>query len=85
MHDVIGKKPAPDGLLQVKAQDPGATLYYVGDGIDDARSARAAGVPFIGIAAPADPLYLDLVFMFQEERATAIVDDINFLNEVFAS
>ena len=27
--------------------------YYVGDTVDDARCARAAGVPFIGIAAPA--------------------------------
>ena len=62
-----------------------AKLLYVGDSIDDARSARAAGVPFIGIAAPSNPRYLDLVFLFQEERAWAIVDDINYLDEVFTA
>ena len=30
-------------------------------------------------------LYLDLVFLFQGEGAYAIVDDINYLGEVFAS
>jgi HAD superfamily phosphatase len=85
MHDVANKKPAPDGLLQIAAANPSAKLYYVGDSIDDARSARAARVPFIGIAAPSNPLYLDLVFTFQKEGAYAIVDDINYLEEVFQS
>ena len=31
---------------------PGSKLWYVGDTVDDARSATAAGVPFIGIIAP---------------------------------
>ena len=59
-----------------------AKAFYVGDTVDDARCARAAGVPFIGIAAPSNPLYLDLVFLFQAEGAYAIVDDINYLEEV---
>jgi hypothetical protein len=42
-------------------------------------------VPFIGVTAPANPSYLDLVFLFQEEGAFAIVDDINYLEEVFES
>ena len=78
MEDVIRHKPAPDGLLAIKG-----AAYYVGDSIDDARSARAAGVPFIGIAGPSNPRYIDLVFLFQEEGAIAIVDDINYLEEVF--
>ena len=60
-------------------------LFYVGDTVDDARCAKAAGVPFIGIAAPSNPRYLDLVFLFQAEGAYAIVDDINYLEQVFAS
>ena len=84
MEDVAQKKPAPDGLLRIAAEHPDAKLIYVGDSIDDARSARAAKVPFIGIAAPSNPTYLDLVFLFQEEHAHAIVDDINYLEEVFA-
>ena len=83
--DVANHKPAPDGLLHIGKLAAGAELWYVGDTVDDARSARAAGVPFIGIAAPSNPLYLDLVFLFQREGPYAIVDDINYLGEVFAS
>jgi HAD superfamily phosphatase len=85
MEDAEHPKPAPDGLLRIALDNPGAKLFYVGDSIDDARCARAASVPFIGIAAPSNPRYLDLVFLFQEERAWAIVDDINYLDEVFTA
>jgi HAD superfamily phosphatase len=96
MEDVENHKPAPDGLLRVVAERkansvpaselPGpGRLFYIGDTVDDARSARAAKVPFIGIAAPSNPLYIDLVFLFQAEGAYAIVDNINYLSEVFTS
>lgn len=85
MHDVKNLKPAPDGLLQILSREPDSKVFYVGDTVDDARCAKAAGVPFIGIAGPANPRYLDLVFLFQGEGAYAIVDDINYLEEVFAS
>jgi HAD superfamily phosphatase len=85
LEDVANPKPAPDGLLRIALDNPGTRLFYVGDSIDDARSARAAGVPFLGIAAPSNPRYLDLVFLFQQERAWAIVDDINYLDEVFTA
>ncbi len=85
MRDVANKKPAPDGLLYIAARNPGVDLYYIGDSVDDAKSARAAGVPFIGIAAPSNPRYIDLVFAFQEIGAYAMVDDINYLHEVFTA
>jgi len=85
MHDVVKKKPAPDGLLQIISAHPDSKVYYIGDSVDDAKSARAAKVPFIGITAPENPSYLDLVFLFQEQGAYAIVDNINYLNEVFES
>ncbi|SPE43378.1 conserved hypothetical protein [Candidatus Sulfopaludibacter sp. SbA3] len=85
MYEVQNHKPAPDGLLAIQSANPGSKLFYVGDTVDDARCAKAAGAPFIGIAAPSNPLYLDLVFLFQEAGACAIVDDINYLEEVFAS
>lgn len=85
MHDVENHKPAPDGLLRIGATNGSSKLFYVGDTVDDARAAKAAAVPFIGIAAPSNPCYLDLVFLFQAEKAYAIVDDINYLEEVFAS
>ena len=87
MEDVVHHKPDPEGLLRIVMQDSGAprVAFYVGDTVDDARAAKAAKVPFIGIAAPSNPLYIDLVFLFHEEGSYAIVDDINYLEEVFAS
>ncbi len=84
MEDVTERKPAPEGLTRILETVEAGKLYYIGDTVDDARCARAAGVPFIGVAAPSNPLYLDLVFLFQEEHSFAIVDDINYLEEVFA-
>ena len=85
MQDVENHKPAPDGLLQILSANHCIEAFYIGDTVDDARCARAAKIPFIGIASPANPRYIDLVFLFQEEGAYAIVDDINYLEEVFAS
>ena len=77
--------PRPKAFRKSCAANGGGKLFYIGDTVDDARCARAAGVPFVGVAAPSNPLYLDLVFLFQKEGAYAIVDDINYLEEVFAS
>jgi HAD superfamily phosphatase len=85
MFEVANRKPAPDGLVEIRNASAGPKLYYIGDTPDDARCARAAEVPFIGVAAPSNPRYLDLVFLFQAEGAFAIVDDINYLEEVFPS
>jgi HAD superfamily phosphatase len=85
MEDVVQHKPDPEGLLRIVAESGAPQAFYIGDTVDDARAARAAKIPFIGIAAPSNPLYLDLVFLFHEERAYAIVDDINYLEEVFAA
>jgi HAD superfamily phosphatase len=83
MDEVTDHKPAPEGLLKILQANSDCQVFYVGDSVDDARCAKAARVPFIGIAAPSNPLYLDLVFLFQAENAYAIVDDINYLDEVF--
>ena len=85
MYEVERHKPDPEGLLRITAATVRERCFYIGDTVDDARCARAAGMPFIGIAAPSNPTYIDLVFLFQQEGAYAIVDDINYLAEVFAS
>ncbi|PWU00714.1 MAG: HAD family hydrolase [Terriglobia bacterium] len=84
MYEVENRKPAPDGLLRIVKDHSDCEAFYVGDTVDDARCAKAARVPFIGIAAPANPRYLDLVFLFQAEAPYAVIDDINYLAEVFA-
>jgi HAD superfamily phosphatase len=78
-RDVARGKPAPDGLRKIADLHPESELCYVGDTVDDARSASAAGVAFIGIADPANPRYQELAALFQAEKAVAILGDVNQL------
>jgi HAD superfamily phosphatase len=80
--DVVNGKPAPDGLHSILRMKPGRKLIYVGDTVDDARSARAAGVPFIGIAADSHSRRGDLVKLFERENAVAIIENINEIEAV---
>ncbi len=75
--DVEREKPAPDGLLKIASQRPEKKLLYVGDTVDDARCARAANVPFIGIAAPEVPRRDELLELFHREGAIQVLGDIN--------
>ena len=75
--DVAAEKPSPDGLFEIQRRKPGQKLWYVGDTVDDARCARAAGVPFIGIAAHTHTKRDELIGLFQQENAAAILENIN--------
>jgi len=83
--DVTRPKPAPEGLLKICEQCRPAERWYIGDTVDDARCAREAGVPFVGIAAPSNPRYHDLVAVLKAEKAVAILDDINQLESVVSA
>ncbi|MDQ2898415.1 MAG: HAD-IA family hydrolase [Acidobacteriota bacterium] len=83
--DVERTKPAPDGLLKIREMVPHEEIWYVGDTVDDARSARAAGVPFIGIASPASPKRDDLIDLLRAENTIAIIDEINQLEAAIAN
>jgi HAD superfamily hydrolase (TIGR01548 family) len=76
-NDVESEKPAPDGLLKIAAMHPGKKLLYIGDTVDDARSAKAAYVPFIGIAARNSPRREELVDLLRLEGAIQVIEDIN--------
>lgn len=80
--EVVNGKPAPDGLNIIREQTGASEYYYVGDTVDDARSSRAAGVPFIGIAAQSNPRYAELVAAMRAENAIAIIEDVNQLEGV---
>ncbi|MBK5295480.1 MAG: HAD-IA family hydrolase [Acidobacteriia bacterium] len=82
---VVNAKPAPEGLIQIRDRFPGKELWYVGDTVDDARSASAAGVPFFGIAASGVSQRHRLLELFEQERAMAVVENINQLPEVLPS
>lgn len=76
--DVERSKPAPDGILHIASLLPGREICYIGDTVDDARAARAAGVRFIGIAA-ANP---GLAALLEREGAIAVLQSINQLETV---
>jgi HAD superfamily hydrolase (TIGR01548 family) len=76
-NDVEREKPAPDGLLKIAALHPTRKLLYIGDTVDDARCAKAAYVPFIGIAATHSPRRDELVELLRLEGAIQVIEDIN--------
>lgn len=76
---IENQKPAPDGLLRVLAGAPGCEATYVGDNIDDARCARAAGVSFVGVAARNLYQRDEIVQLFQAEGAQVVVESVNEL------
>lgn len=82
--DVISSKPDPEGLLKIAKLNPEKHMLYLGDVVDDARSARAAGVPFIGVVARHHSRRDEVVELFRAEKAVAIIDDVNQLESVLA-
>jgi HAD superfamily phosphatase len=76
--DVVNPKPDPEGLLRIVARRPGKELLYIGDTVDDARSARTAGVAFFGIAAGDQ----ELARLLENEGAAAVLKDINELEDL---
>jgi HAD superfamily hydrolase (TIGR01548 family) len=81
-EDVENGKPAPDGLQEIVFRTHARKVWYIGDTVDDARSALAAGVPFIGVAADTTPRREELVALFKDEGAAAVINDINQLEGV---
>jgi HAD superfamily phosphatase len=81
-EDVTKGKPDPEGLLKIAAAHSGKKLTYVGDTVDDARSAAGAGVRFIGVAHNGTHQRERLLELFQEAGAAAIIADINQLPRV---
>jgi HAD superfamily hydrolase (TIGR01548 family) len=78
-EDVERGKPDPEGLRKIALLTGAERVWYVGDTVDDARSARAAGVPFVGIASQWTPGREELISLFQAEKAMVVLEDINQL------
>jgi phosphoglycolate phosphatase-like HAD superfamily hydrolase len=80
MDDVAQKKPHPDGLLKILAgRDPGAALY-IGDNIDDALAAKAAGVRFMAILPKGVYGYRERAAKFRELGALALLPRATSIN-----
>lgn len=72
-------KPAPDGLLMIRQHHPDRQIWYLGDTVDDARSARAADVPFIGVSMKANPRHAEVTRALYDEGAFAVLENVNGL------
>ncbi len=81
VDDVTNAKPNPEGLLKIRDTVPHKNIWYIGDTVDDARASSAAKVPFIGIAARANPRYDELVSLLKNGRYE-ISTGIRFFNHM---
>lgn len=79
---VPNPKPAPDGLLAIQKQHTGKTIWYLGDTVDDGRSARDAGVPFIGVSVRTNSRHEEITQTLQAVGAFAVLSDINELERM---
>ena len=79
---VANPKPAPDGLLLIKQHYPGKQIWYLGDTVDDARSAQAAEVPFIGVSTPHNPRHAEITEILRQYGAFEVISDINDLESL---
>ncbi len=80
--DVAYGKPAPDGLIEIRRRTGAEIAAFLGDTVDDASSARAAGVPFIGVAAAGVPWREQLVEALRAAGAVAVIENVNEVEEV---
>lgn len=82
--DVSEGKPSPEGLLSaLDGVDPASALH-LGDTVDDAKAAAAAGAPFIGVIPPWEPKPEVMADKFAGLGVTDTVRDINELENRLA-
>jgi HAD superfamily phosphatase len=83
-ESVANPKPAPDGLELIKQQYPGQHIWYLGDTVDDARSASAAQVAFIGVSMPHNSRHAEITASLQALGAFAVLHDVNELESLLS-
>jgi HAD superfamily hydrolase (TIGR01548 family) len=79
---VRNPKPAPDGLYLIQQKHPNKHIWYLGDAVDDARSANAAGVPFIGVSTLDNPRHAEIADILRGFGAVAVIHDVNEVEEL---
>lgn len=79
---VTNPKPAPDGLRLIIQEHPEQPIWYLGDTVDDARSAQAAGVPFIGVSTSHNPRHAEIARILRDYGAFTVLEDVNQLEAV---
>lgn len=78
--DDAKKKPDPEGLRLILAKRDPKKALYLGDNIDDALAAGAAGVPFMAILPKSARDYRQRAREFRKEGALALLERIRDLD-----
>jgi HAD superfamily phosphatase len=81
-ESVARPKPAPDGLELIKQHFPQEQIWFLGDTVDDAASARSAGVPFLGVSMKTNPRHEEITRTLQDGGAFAVIENVNELEEL---
>lgn len=84
-ESVSNPKPAPDGLYLIREHYPDKHIWYLGDTVDDARSAQSARVPFIGVSMPHNPRHREAASLLRDLDAFAVIEDINELEDLVSA
>ena len=82
--DDAERKPDPQGLLMILAGRDPRSAVYLGDNIDDALAAKAAGVSFIGILPKAAFDYRQRAKEFRQLGALALLECTRDLDGLLA-
>ena len=80
MDDVKRMKPDPEGLYKILGDRDPAKALYIGDNIDDALAARAAGVLFAAIISAGEHHYRRRAARFRELGAVALLPRATAVN-----
>jgi HAD superfamily phosphatase len=72
--DDAPKKPHPDGLFAILGKRDPKRALYLGDNVDDALSAQAAGVPFMAILPRSSSDYRARAKKFRELAALTLLE-----------
>jgi HAD superfamily hydrolase (TIGR01548 family) len=81
VEDVKRPKPDAEGLLKIlKGRDPTVALY-IGDNIDDALAARAAGIPFLAVLPQKSEARRQRATQLRESGAQTVLDNIGELEK----
>jgi HAD superfamily hydrolase (TIGR01548 family) len=79
VEDVAKPKPDPEGLLKILGGRDPAKALYLGDNVDDAVAAAAAGIPFVGILPQSAGARGARRALLSKHGALAILSDVKQL------
>jgi HAD superfamily phosphatase len=84
MDDVKKGKPDPEGLRLLLNGAPKRDALYLGDNIDDALSAKRAGVPFLGVLPHGSEAHRARAARLRELGALDILHSVRDLEKLWA-